>query len=74
MQITLTEFLSSYGDEITQERTLIEFEIKISHFSALVYYQMKKITALLKEKSFEKNRSGEFPYAALCNLESFFNA
>ncbi|MBD2311922.1 hypothetical protein H6G20_09655 [Desertifilum sp. FACHB-1129] len=74
VQITLTEFLSSYGDEITQERTLIEFEIKISHFSALVYYQMKKITALLKEKSFEKNRSGEFPYAALCNLESFFNA
>ena len=74
VQITLTEFSSSHGDEITQERALIEFEIKISHFSTLVYYQMKKVAALLQEKSFEKSRSGEFPYAAFRNLESLFNA
>jgi hypothetical protein len=73
VQIAVTEFLSSYGDEITQERELIEFEIKISQFSTLVYYQMKKIAALLQEKSFEKNRSGEFPHAAFRKLESFFN-
>jgi hypothetical protein len=70
----VTEFLSSYGDEIAQERVLVEFEIKISHFSTLVYYQMKKIAALLKEKSFEKNRSGELPYIEFRKLESFFSA
>jgi hypothetical protein len=31
-----------------------------------------KISALLKEKSYEKNRSGEFPYAEFRKLESFF--
>jgi hypothetical protein len=35
---------------------------------------MKKVAALLKEKSFEKDRSGEFPYATFRNLESFFDA
>ena len=74
IKIAVTEFLSSYGDEIAQERVLTEFEIKISHFSTLVYYQMSKIAALLKEKSFEKNRSGEFPYTEFSKLESFFNA
>ena len=73
VQITVTEFSSSYGDEIAQEILLVAFEIKISHFSTLVYHQMKKVAALLKEKSFEKNRSGEFPYAAFRNLESFFS-
>jgi ABC-type uncharacterized transport system permease subunit len=73
VQITITELYSSYGDEILQEKPLIEFEIKISHFSTLVYYQMKKIATLLKEKSFDKNRSGEFPYASFRALESFFS-
>lgn len=74
VRIVVTEFLSCYGHEIDRERILTEFEIKISHFSALVYYQMAKIAALLKEKSFEKNRSGEFPYPEFSKLESFFSA
>ncbi len=70
--ITITEFPSCYGDLITEEKILVEFEIKISHFAALIYYQMKKIEALLAEKSFEKDRSGEFPYAEFRKLESLF--
>jgi hypothetical protein len=44
------------------ETTLVEFEVGIFHFSALVYCQMKKIEILLKDKSFGKDRSGCFPY------------
>ena len=73
VKVTVTEFSSSYADPITQETTLAEFEIKISYFSTIVYFQMKKTAALLREKSFEKNRSGEFPYAAFRQLESFFD-
>lgn len=70
---TVTKFSSSYGALITQEEILAEFEIRISHFSTLVYFQMKKIAALLKEKSFETNHSGCFPYTQFRQLESFFN-
>jgi hypothetical protein len=70
--IVVTEFSSCYGELIKEEITAVEFEIKISHFSTLIYYQMKKISALLKDKSFEKNRSGCFPHADLCKLESLF--
>ncbi|MCU0540975.1 MAG: hypothetical protein MUE44_02150 [Oscillatoriaceae cyanobacterium Prado104] len=72
--VIITEFSSAYGKPIDREKILVEFEIKISHFSTVVYFQMKKIAALLREKSFEKNRSGEFPYAEFQKLESFFNA
>jgi hypothetical protein len=70
--ITVTEFSSSYGDPITEEKILAEFEVKTNHFATLIYYQMKKIESLLKEKSFEKNRAGEFPYTEFLRLESFF--
>jgi hypothetical protein len=72
IRILVTEFPSSYGESIKNKTTVVEFEIKISHFSTLVYYQMKKISVLLKEQSFEKNHSGEFPYAEFYKLESLF--
>lgn len=69
---TVIELLSDYGHPIIQDTILAEFEIKVSHFATLVYFQMKKISVLLKEKSFEENRGGEFPYAEFRELESFF--
>ncbi len=72
IKIVVTEFSTSYGELIKDEATVVEFEIKVSHFSTLVYYQMKKISVLLKEKSFDKNRSGEFPYAEFHKFESLF--
>jgi hypothetical protein len=70
--VTVIKLSSDYGDPITQETILAKFEIKVSHFSTIIYYQMKKISALLKEKSYEINRSGEFSYADFRKLESFF--
>lgn len=70
--VSVIELSSDCGHPITQDKILLEFEIKVSHFATLIYYQMKKISALLKEKSYEKNRSGEFPYAEFHKLESFF--
>jgi hypothetical protein len=70
--IVVTEFLSGYGELIKEETIVVKFEIKISHFSTLIYYQMKKIATLLKDKSFEQNRSGCFPHADFCKLESLF--
>jgi hypothetical protein len=70
--VTVTKLSSDYGHPIIQQEVIAEFEIKVTHFATLVYYQMKKIETLLKEKSFEKNRSGEFPYAEFHKLESLF--
>jgi hypothetical protein len=70
--IVITEFSSSYGELIKEEITVAEFEIKVSHFSTLIYYQMKKISVLLQDKSFSKNRSGSFTYPEFHRLESLF--
>lgn len=72
IKIIVTEFSASYGELIKDETTVVEFEIKVSHFLTLVYYQMKKISILLKEKNFDKDRSGEFPYAEFYKFESLF--
>jgi hypothetical protein len=72
ISIVVMEFPSSYGELIKDERAVVEVEIKVSHFATLIYYQMKKIETLLKEKSFEKNRPGEFPYVEFRKLEAFF--
>ena len=70
--ITVIELSSDYGHSIIQERILLKFEIKVNHFSTLIYYQLKMIETLLKEKSFDQSRSGEFPYAEFHKLESLF--
>ena len=45
VKITVTEFNSPYRKSIAQERTVVEFEIKISHFSAT--YQLLMIDSLI---------------------------
>jgi hypothetical protein len=72
IKILVTEFAASYGELIKDEITVVEFEIKVGHFSTLIYYQMKKISVFLKDNNFEKIRSSEFPYADFRKLESLF--
>jgi hypothetical protein len=71
INITITEFGDSDGTAVIRdEEILVEFEIKTRHFATLVYYQMKKISILLKDKSFDKSRSGNFPHAQFAKLEA----
>jgi hypothetical protein len=69
LNIILTEFSSPYHP-ITDEKEIVQFEIKLSHFATLVYYQMKKTACLLHEKSFKKNRPYSFPFARFHELEA----
>ena len=54
IKIIVTEFSASYGELIKDETTVVEFEIKVSHFLTLVYYQMKKFQFCLKKKVLTK--------------------
>jgi hypothetical protein len=69
VSVTIADLLSDYGRPVIYGKVIVKFEIKISQFSTIVYYQMKKLETLLREKSFEKDRSGEFPYGAFRRLE-----
>jgi hypothetical protein len=68
IKITITQFANSYGSAIKDEEMIATFEIKLSQFAALIYYQMKKLAVLLQTKSFEATRSGHFPYHQLTKL------
>jgi hypothetical protein len=74
LNIAITEFSDSYGKVIRDGKVLAEFEIKTRHFATLVYYQMKKISILLKDQSFDKSRSGNFPHAQFAKLEALLQA
>jgi hypothetical protein len=73
VKIVVTDLLSDFGEPVKPRGTLAEFEIKTNHFSTLVYTQMLKIMLLLQEQSFEKNRSGEFPYVEFRKLATLVN-
>jgi hypothetical protein len=82
INIVITEFSDSYagtshdsnGASISDEEILVEFEIKIRHFATLVYCQMKKISILLGDRSFDKSRSGNFPHSQFAKLEALLQA
>jgi hypothetical protein len=60
-----------YPQQSNEEETiLVEFEIDTIQFSTLIYYQMKKLAILLKDKNFEHHRAGCFPYPEFRKLAS----
>ncbi|MBK7885260.1 MAG: hypothetical protein IPJ81_16880 [Chitinophagaceae bacterium] len=72
LNITIDKFS---GDEIRNTETLVEFKIKVRQFIILVYYQMKKIAELLKDKSYNSqgNRNEDFPFAIFTEMEKLVN-
>ena len=47
----------------SQYEKMVDFRIKQKQFLIIMFYQLKKNFHLLTEKSFAKDREGEFPYA-----------
>lgn len=46
----------------SQYEKMVDFRIKQKQFLIIMFYQLKKNFHLLSEKSFAKDREGEFPY------------
>lgn len=71
LTITIKEFNEGWGDEYTNAKLLSEFKVQASQFVVLVYYQMKKLAMLLKEKDYNKLGSSnrDFPFTAFKEME-----
>jgi len=71
---TLDDFSEGYGEEIKETDRMVEFEMNIQPFVLIGYYQMKKLFALLKEKSYAHDRQREFPFDLYRKLEALVEA
>lgn len=60
--ILLVEIGISADRDGCQYEKMVDFRIKQKQFLIILFYQLKKIFHLLSEKSFAKDREGEFPY------------
>jgi hypothetical protein len=70
----LDDFRESYGEEIKKMDRKVEFEMNIQQFVLIGYYQMKKLFALLKEKSYAIDRQSEFPFELFWKMEALVEA
>ncbi|KXX66878.1 hypothetical protein [Flammeovirga sp. SJP92] len=69
IHVKVDGFYEPYGEKIKDFETTIEFEIKEKQLIILAYYQLKKISFLLKEESFSKNREKDFPFKDFVKFE-----
>lgn len=60
--ILLIEIGTAADREGSQYKKMVDFRIKQKQFLIIMFYQLKKNFHLLTEKSFAKDREGEFPY------------
>jgi len=60
--ILLVEIGISADRDGRQYEKMVDFRIKQKQFLIILFYQLKKNFHLLSEKSFAKDREGEFPY------------
>lgn len=67
--VTIEDFAESFGEEIKGFEETIQFEIKEKQLVILVYYQLKKIVMLMKERSFSEKRGGDFPFRIFADFE-----
>lgn len=70
ISVDIQEILDEFGEKITKTKPLLNFEIKTTQFIKLIYHQLLKISELLKEKSYAKNRQEEFPFDLFNELQS----
>lgn len=70
VNVKIDGFHASFGEDIKDFEETIEFEIKEKQLITIVYYQLKKIDNLLKEKSFATNRAANFPFKDFVRFEN----
>jgi len=70
LTVKVDGFCESFGDPIKNYETTITFEIKEKQLITIAYFQLKKIEALLKEKSFAVDRKSDFPFEHFLKFEN----
>ena len=72
INVSITDCLH-YDSEIKSEIVTLEFEVKLRLFLICVLSQMQKINDSMSEKSFKKNRQGDFPFYAFNKFKKAYN-
>lgn len=73
VRLSVQAFKETYGQEIkileSDEQDDIVFEISKVQLIRMFYYDFKKINELMKDKIFESNRKGKFPFRKFHEFE-----
>jgi hypothetical protein len=62
-------FREPYGKEVKGLKKVIDFEMTKKQLIRMFYFEFKKISELLKDKHYEQNRKGDFPFQRFRDFE-----
>lgn len=64
VEFTVDQFTNDCGEIIDDFEETLKFSIPKKLLATMFYYEFKKISELLKDKSYNKNRNSDFPFQA----------
>ncbi len=67
--VNINSFSESYGEPIKEFKKQFSFDIKLKQLIIIFYHQLYKINDLMREKSYAKLRSGDFPFNDFIKFE-----
>lgn len=62
VEFIVDQFTASYEERIDDYEESLKFSISKKLLITMFYYEFKKISELLKDKDYNKNRNSNFPY------------
>ena len=64
------QFTADFGENIDDYKESLKFSISKKLLIKMFYFEFKKISELLKDKSYNKNRNSDFPFQSFKIFES----
>ncbi|SEE58298.1 hypothetical protein SAMN04487765_3241 [Tenacibaculum sp. MAR_2010_89] len=69
IEFTVDQFTNDCGEIIDDFEEALKFSISKKLLATMFYYEFKKISELLKDNSYNKNRNSDFPFQAFKTFE-----
>ncbi len=69
VEFTISQFSNTYGEVIEHYEESLKFLISKKLLITMFYYEFKKISELLKDKEYKKNRNSDFPFHSFKKFE-----
>ncbi|CAL2081452.1 conserved protein of unknown function [Tenacibaculum sp. 190524A02b] len=69
VKFIVEQFTTDIGDNIDDYEESLQFSISKKLLVTMFYYEFKKISELLKDKNYNKNRNSDFPFKSFKTFE-----
>lgn len=69
VEFTIDQFTTDFGEVVDDFDENLKFSISKKLLATMFYYEFKKISELLKDKNYNKNRNSDFPFQSFKEFE-----